>query len=904
LSAIVLGYLFLKKQEQYKETDALKAIPVNSEIIVQFQDAALLQSKLNEEQGMWKAMSQFEAVKNINQTLEQLHQLLSSSPEGRNLNLNRKLTIASHIVGKNGIDFLFLFPLQDYLEEKQIKLFMESLSREEIHSKTYNNTSLYSLSLEGGKKSKLHYAFSQGLFLISKSSLLLEESIRQLGASTNVTQSNGFARIQKTIGKKVDANIYVNLKTFPKLLSTKLDPQYRYFVKDFKDFANWTELDLTLRDNILFLNGFSYSDTQQANYLNLFLDQKPVRMEMESILPSSTSMVAILGIQDPLQFKKQYRNYLEKKGELLNYEKNLNLLNQKTNSNPENIIYSILHKELALVFTGKNKDNQFGVIRTKSPSVAKDKMLQIIKGFADKNKHPLSFYIHNYSLDRETQFQIYKLPGNHLLHQIFGSLFSDLESAYFTFIGNYMVLGSSVSKLSEFIHESILGKTLSNSPKYEQYSEYLSAKSNFHFYTSMVKSTPIISTFLNQDLKKRLKNSRETINKFQSIGYQFSSSQGLVYNNLFVNYDPIVDIPPQTDWESKLDTFFRHKPYLVKNHYTKEKEILVQDVKNKLYLINPSGRILWYKKLDEPIVGQIQQIDYYRNNKLQYLFTTRNSIHLVDRNGNNVANFPVRLRANTTLGLSLFDYEGRGKFRIFVPCDNKAIYCFDKTGKILPGWKFGKAENEITGTMQHFRVGAKDYLVFADKYRIYILNRKGQERVKLKQQFSKSKFNPFVLEKATQSHPARLVCTDQAGTIHYCYFDGRVEEKALAKFSDKHYFLINDINADGQKEYLFSDNQSFKIYNEKGSPLLQKEFNSPISYRPGIYTFSHNRKEIGLCLAQENQIYLINNRGDNHKGFPLAGNSPFTIGFTRGKQKGFNLFVGSSRNFLLNYSVQ
>lgn len=85
----------------------------------------------------------------------------------------------------------------------------------------------------------------------------------------------------------------------------------------------------------------------------------------------------------------------------------------------------------------------------------------------------------------------------------------------------------------------------------------------------------------------------------------------------------------------------KDRSFVVINHNTKQKETLSQDPENKLILRDESGKALWQRVLDGQIVGGVTQIDYYNNKKLQYLFATKNYIHLVDRNGNNTANFPI-----------------------------------------------------------------------------------------------------------------------------------------------------------------------------------------------------------------------------------------------------------------------
>jgi hypothetical protein len=141
------------------------------------------------------------------------------------------------------------------------------------------------------------------------------------------------------------------------------------------------------------------------------------------------------------------------------------------------------------------------------------------------------------------------------------------------------------------------------------------------------------------------------------LAWQFSSNAPMLYHNILIRYQPTNIAQSATQWETHLDTLIAFKPALVDNHITNEKEIFVQDMKNTIYLINNAGRILWKKNLDEPIIGDVQQIDYYRNQKLQYIFNTASSIYLLDRNGNAVEHYPVKLPARTSQPIAVFDYE-------------------------------------------------------------------------------------------------------------------------------------------------------------------------------------------------------------------------------------------------------
>ena len=449
LTITVLGYLYLQKQREYKGIDPFSAIPVNSEMIIQFESLEDLITKLENNTGAWKELSKFDKIADINKNLQFIDSLISHFDSEGTLSLDRSFTMASHLQGKNEIEYLYILPITDYLEEKKIKnaiINWVGLDRS-VSERKYHNTTLYSIPPQNPKDKGIHFTFSKGLFIASRSMLLVENSVLQLSTENSICNSKGFEQIRRTIGKNVDANIFLNLKTFPKQVSLSLDKDYSKFIRNYTNLANWTELDLSFRNKIILLNGFTYSDPQQGNLMNLFLQQEPVKMEMESMIPSSTSILAILGIDDAPLHKGKYRKYLDQMGQLSEYLKNINDVKKKTGVDYEEAIYSIIYKEVGIAFTEGQTNKRFTIIRTKSASIAREKMLEMINGKAKKEQRTLAYYMRTYHLDKETSFDIFRLPEDQLPEKLFGTFFAGASSAYFTFIDNYMVMGSDI-KLS------------------------------------------------------------------------------------------------------------------------------------------------------------------------------------------------------------------------------------------------------------------------------------------------------------------------------------------------------------------------------------------------------------------------------------------------------------------------
>src|SRR5690606_27291397 len=112
-----------------------------------------------------------------------------------------------------------------------------------------------------------------------------------------------------------------------------------------------------------------------------------------------------------------------------------------------------------------------------------------------------------------------------------------------------------------------------------------------------------------------------------------------------------------------------------------------QDINNNLYLISLKGKILWKKQLDSAILGTIEQIDIYKNSRLQFVFATSRRLYVIDRNGKDVAPFPEKFNDNITQPLSVFDYDKNKNYRLLVT-QAKNILLYDINAKRVNGFTF------------------------------------------------------------------------------------------------------------------------------------------------------------------------------------------------------------------------
>lgn len=901
IAAAIFGYNYIKKQ-QIPEFDIIKLVPTDAAFIIESNDFIDKISELQSSNKIWEEISSFPAVGNFDSDLEYLINISKTNPVIEKLTNDNEIFVSGHKIGKVDVGLLFYVKLFNNRDKKFIIQAINPLLNNQITERNYNGTKIY--LLKSGDK-EFHFTFNKGVLVFSSSSLLVESSVRQSEVDKSILNKPGFTKVQKTAGKNVDANIYLNLTKVNELISFTLNNQQKSQISKFSNLGNWAELDVNFKEDALLLNGFTFSSDSLNNYLNIFLEQEAVEHEMYSILPSNTSLFLSFGISNTEQYISKYKSYLQKLNKINAYQLQVDRYENKYAVNFEDFFKTELDEEIGIVVTDEPNnnfdDNTYIIMRTKGKSIAEANIKSIINKVSDANNTNKSKYISEVKIDKETKYKVYTLPFNGIFKTFFGNAFPEFKNQHITFIDNFMIVGNSKNSVSKFIHSNVLQKTLDNDMKFEQFTNYLSSKSNFYFYTNMFRSPEYIADFLNPNLKKGLNQNINSFKKFQAFAVQFQQNNGMIYNNLYLQYIPEIKDEAVTVWESHLDTSMNFKPVLTTNHYTKENEIFVQDLNNKIYLINKVGRVLWKSQLKEKINSEVYQVDYYKNGKLQFLFSTRNKIHLIDRNGNYVERYPVELRSPSTAGLAIFDYDKTRDYRIFIPCQNKNIYLYNLEGNLINGWKFGQTDNYVTQSVQHFRVNTNDYLIFADKHRVYILNRRGEERIQLKNQFAKSANNKFIFE--TGNGNPRFVTSDTTSLVKMIYLDGTVESKQIDKYSSNHYFDYQDINADGFKDYIFLDKNKLEVYKQDGSDIFDYKFDKNIDSSPVYYYFSYDDRKLGVVSKTTNEIFLFNSNGSIYKGFPLKGNTPFTIGHLSNSRNQFNLIVGTQYNFLYNYSV-
>ncbi len=907
LVAIVYAVFFSKKELIISDT--LRAIPNHAVMLVEIRNIESLHAELNKKHPVWESLVLIPSFADADAFFTRCTNAATKSKTASRILNSNSLFASLHITGKDNSAFLFAISLPADIANDEAMNWMKSEFADSTTcmERLYENVKVFDLKHNIGKKTFCVAIYGK-ILLCSYSSVLVEDAIKQLKSNTNsLLENHSFAGVYKSAGKKVFANIFINLAKIPGIHAKTVNQSANLLMNLISSSGEWAEFDWMLHPTQFALSGF-VSVNDSSNFISDWVySQDLVENDIETVLPANTAFYLSQSLTDIDMYTTKMKAFNAKNSFANESQQQLRNINQLYQLDISEIFYSMLDNIVGMAFTepieGVDTGNRYFVVKTKSKSITENALKQMLAQIAQIDNKPIGHYVQTIKIDNETSFDAFRMPSENLGGLLFGPQFGNMNTTWVAVHNNYMFFSESQAALNALIRASLLNKTLATDLKHSDFMSGFSKRSNLFIYVNLARSKSVIANLLSEEAAGIFNAIFSGLKQISEIGLQFSRSEEMLFNYCLIQYDGEERNDPKTIWASKLDSTVLAKPVIVINHLDQSKEIIVQDQKNILHLLSESGREIWRFQLGEPIVGDIYQVDAFSNGKLQYLFATETRLHLVDRLGNYVDRFPVNFRDKATAPIALFDYDNNKSYRILVPCADKKVYLYDIEGKIVKGWEFLATDNTVMQAAIHFKAQGSDFIVFNDDYNIYVLDRRGVTRVDINPQFRFSKNNRLVFDAAGSKNADRLVASDINGNVVFMTINGEIDSMQVAHYSENHWFAYYDITNNGQKEFIFVDGQIIDVYRADKTKLFSFDAKAPISAVPNFYRFPRNQIKIGIVSKENEQIYLLNSDGSVFSGFPLRGISPFSIGYLNNNSGSFNLVCGGAENFLYNYEI-
>ena len=787
---------------------------------------------------VWNQFKNISIFKGINKDILYLDSLFKANDNAASLIIDHPVYISFHSLSPTNIGYLYLTALTDKCDKKFIdELMLKTVGEKAVMtSHAFMNTSIIDVDMPGSKET-FSYTVSQNIFICSFQKALIQSAIKQQQSGASLLNDAGFTKIIETAGKNVDADLYINFRYFPQLISGLAAADYGKSIAGLLSFACWTAMDVSIKKDAILLNGFTNTKDYSDDFLGTFANQTPHEMTMLKVFPSGTISFTAYSLSDFDEWYRSYISYLKKNNNFNTRAALIAKLNTTNKTDIEKNFNTWVGKEMALVVTepsdSVNSTEMFAVIKANNIENAKTLLGGTVahqtenvavkgkdntkKDASKKDKLKIKLHLKKHTVPVETEVEVggnkiyeYKVPG--VLPALFGKLFDGVDGKYYSIVNDFVIFGNTINSLKFFLNDYCDGKTLNSCNDYISFSKEIPNESNVYFYCNLKKSFSLLAKYANKDITSYLSKNLLLLKNFDAFSCQFKSGEKMFYSNICLKttYSGIDESNPL--WSVPVDSTVLFRPLLINDTNGKTKNIIIFDNASNIYSVNAAGKILWKQKLKEKPLGEATVIDYFKNGKNQVMFNTHSYIYLIDGRGKNVENFPVRLAETATAPMTIADYANNKDYRLVVPCANK-LYNYLKNGTINKGWKLTTAKSEILKKASYLKFDGGDYFATSDKDgNVIIVNRKGVEKINVKTPLEVAANSGFYSVNEGGKSKPWILTTDKDGELILISMSGDITKKNAGKFSPQHYFLYNDKT----KEYIFldADNTRLSIFDE------------------------------------------------------------------------------------------
>ena len=679
----------------------------------------------------------------------------------------------------------------------------------------------------------LYTAFLDGFTLHADTKIVLENCIRNYQQKAKGINDISFYDIFITADDSAPFNIH--LKGQEENLIEEITGKLPLFPKIGQ---NWASLDINLTANALEIDGLLKVIDSVGDPVGLLHSSEPKKTFITQAIPVQMTAALLMTMENIQLLEDKFKKWV----------RFLNLATLTTDLTALEGVDELgvvqLKKEIALIFHLRNEATAAATFIPESEG---------------KTYRNVSYY--KTSLARE-------------LNLLVMSLGEQVNAEWVAKIEDFLFFAESEAGMKTLIASYKDEKTLEKSLTYQRFAEEtLSDKSNLLW---IVSGTALKEQFPEKTFWKSMDTNKLSYIAFQGVvENDFMHLHFRLAQNKRENKDATVTNVALIS----LDHPVQSKPQWLKNHRTKEQDIAVQDEQNSLYLYSNTGTLFWKKQIEGKIIGDIKQVDLYKNGRLQMAFRTTERFYILDRNGKVVPPFNKKIKTTTSAqGLAVFDYDQSRNYR-FVLAQDKNVLMLDNKGKRVTGFKFTKSASTISAPPKHIRIGNKDYILIKEESgKINILSRTGQTRVKIKQDFKASNQEIY-------SYLKTFTTTDQQGNLI------QIDPKGNVISTDLGLEATHEITATTKSLVTLTDN----ILTIKGIPvtLPYGRYSAPQIF------YLNNVVYVSVTDIEAQKVYLYYSDGKAVSGFPVYGVSAIDLK-NADKDKALEFVVqGESKDLLI-----
>lgn len=770
-----------------------------------------------------------------------------TGPLVRNITRDEGWMVSLHVTRKNDFDFLFYWraraDLSGWFPTKGVKITERVYQRIPITEYRWDDYVFSVITLD---------QIQAGSF----TPFLVEDVIRtwtsegKQSFASLVAPLASIPRIQRDAG-----NLFINVPAAATLLNCF--PEHSL---EITPTGTITALDIRQTSYGIILNGFTLQGGQ-GDYLQTFEFQQPVTFSHKSLISERSLVVFHQGITSGRDFYT-----VRQKDPKAALDSLAGLSGMDFSS-----VYEKLGPEISICMLEQPRQPFTKVVLFDAADVST--WFNLLDRLSNAAEREDTLYAENYGEYQLREIKIPEVPA-----RLFGTLAKGFERTYFTRINKTFVLAPAPATLKQFLDdmdkEQVVGKSLD----FNQFLETTLLESSFSIYLNLSELSDLIVPYLAPPWQEWYRKHRSDMTTPGYSSLQFSHLNNSFYTQLsFTNIagKKSVSSGQSARLQTLLPAGLYPFIYLAENHTTRRNDVVVQDSSGILHYLTDEGKLQWSLPVKDKVLFADRQIDYFANGKLQLTFVTPGMLHVVDRLGNYVQPFPVRIPVQQPEFFEVVDYDNSKRYRFLITDEEGRIWMFDKQGQNLDGWKPRNAGGQLSAPARHHRIHGRDYIsAVRQDGQALMYNRRGDLTKGFPLNLDTRPAGDVYLESGTGKSGSLFICVSRDGIKTGFTTDGKiaVREPLVKTTVTDRFWLVSEAN---RKGYIIARQSParFTLLDESGKEILVNDFIGNNAAIVKYYNMGAGKIYYVITDLHQDLTYLYDATGNLITTSPLPSSS-------------------------------
>lgn len=700
-------------------------------------------------------------------------------------------------------------------------------------------------SAKGERMGPVLVHWTAGLLLIGSDEGMVEESLLQLKNGASLMADSTFKAAHATLGEGATAHVLLHPQRVARMIGKHLAPAGAELLQWP---AGWAALDVRSKPDALLMSGLLKAAGEDRSLGGLRGQEAGLNAALR-VIPSDAVAFTVRHIGDAEAWLADEARSTDA-------------------ARDQDLFRWVEGSALAAIIAQDSSFAVLAALQAGDPAAAERSLLGLC-------------YSAGCDTSRHRGMLVARLPMADPYGKLLGAPFAALEQPYWCLLGDKVVLSNAAGNVRRAIDAWTDGTSLAEHPRHMELFGESGTPAALAWWCPPSAARAWAQGHLSAAGRTAWQEHEDAINRFSALELSIAPGQhGFHHIGLRLQHGGAVAHDTSTFavttgsalWSMTLRSPIARAPMLMNDHVTGARYILVQDTDHRLHAIGSTGKLMWTRELDGPLLGEALQVDRFKNGKLQVALNTAGKVYVIDRNGKDVEGWPVAVTDKCSGPVVAFDYENNKDYRFLVPTEEGGVLNLMPDGKPVQGWAPARLATYADQGARHLRVKNNDFIFVADHSgALLLLDRKGAVRHRPKSRIGHGARVLDVRLGMTIGN-CSVVWADSVGAVHITLIDAATNTVAAGASTA----LACTMDA-STKTLLIARTVGDSLHVLNGTTSMSAVLPCATS-RLSLSSSSKWGTSIGACCPDRDDCLLLNADGKPLPGSPISAARYVAVG--------------------------